>query len=95
MCSIFNDFFKDILKIITKKRKIFPKEYTNNAEMNNLHTVTSTRNTIITNTRENMNTDPDTITLKNNEEFNYYVNELAEWTYITEVPLRGFAPLKP
>jgi hypothetical protein len=87
MCSNINiflkDSFKDFFKWKNKGKKIFPKEYANataieNTEIIDLQekTVTSTR------TSAQISAQISALTLKDNEEFCFYINELSEWTYI-------------
>jgi hypothetical protein len=91
MHSIMDYFKRLIFKKFVKGKKIIPKEFTKNFAKestkestkelaNNIDpykTITSTRNNIVTSTRIN-----NEITLNSVEDFCYYINEQAEWTYI-------------
>lgn len=91
MSSNINIFFKDLFKDFLKwknKKKIIPKEYTTTntrehttTKINDINTkIIDLKQKTVTSTRTT--TKINTLTLKNNKEFCFYINELAEWTYM-------------
>ena len=78
MCSTINNLMKHISDEISKekrKSKVVPKDYTN-IEQPEQPDQPDQPEQPITSTRTN------TISLKDENEFVYYINEIADWTYI-------------
>ena len=80
-CTVINSFIQGI-KNIQKEHQQKNKKH--QEEQKQKH---QEEQNIVTSTRTQPEKTNELITLKNNEEFCIYVNELAEWTYIESTDL--------